>query len=254
MSTFQSSEAKLTLRLDVDEAKEKLRQMKAEMAKAQQGRGAGLAPASRPGGSSPAPRAGQQTAITQRIVQNVQRTITNRIQGAVPGLGAASRLSQAIGGPNLQNAASFTSATSAGSGLLRALGTAAAVYGAARIGTTAGVGINEAAQSMFPELLEKNPVFQAQKELIENLSKKLDDVESRVIAGFVAAKQTKDITSAAAQLSGQIPNVGYYFSQEYDIARQSRNLDLAFDRFKYKGMAGAIGNSIREMTRGTLER
>lgn len=124
----------------------------------------------------------------------------------------------------------------------------AAVYGLARIGSTAAYLTMEALKGALPEVLRGSPLWDGLQEQIENLSKAMDNFESRILSMFKAISTTKDIAFASARLGGTMPELQYYWNRSQQIAVQERDLALAFDRFKNKDIASGFGNKIRELT------
>lgn len=128
------------------------------------------------------------------------------------------------------------------------VGMTAATYGIARAATTATYLTMEAFKAALPEALKDNPLFSAIQEQIENVSKAMDNFESRIISFFKATGQTKDLAFAAARLSGRMPELGQYWDRAQQMAVQERDLNMAFERFKYKDIASGLGRKIRELT------
>lgn len=132
------------------------------------------------------------------------------------------------------------------------VGMTAATYGIARTATTAAYLTMEAFKAALPEALKDNPLFVAIQEQIENVSKAMDNFESRIISIFKATGQVKDVAFAAARLSGQMPELGQYWQRAQQLATQERDLNLAFERFKYKSIASGLGKKVRELTADSM--
>lgn len=124
----------------------------------------------------------------------------------------------------------------------------AATYGIARAGTTAAYLTMEALKAALPEILKDSPFFGAIQTQIENVSKAMDNFESRIISIFRAFSNTKDVAFAAARLSGRMPELGAYWDRAQQMAVQERDLNMAFERFKYKDIATGLGRKVRELT------
>lgn len=129
----------------------------------------------------------------------------------------------------------------------------AATYGIARTATTATYLTMEAFKAALPEALKDSPFFSAIQEQIENVSKAMDNFESRIISIFKATGQTKDVAFAAARLSGQMPELGQYWERAQQMAVQERDLNLAFERFKYKDIASGLGRKVRELSAESMK-
>lgn len=195
----------------------------------------------RKGPSPGAQREGE--SLTDKILDEVGKRASNAASsnavGAASRMIVGSRIGQAVGEAALGESGFSTAA--------KTVGTAAAVYGVAKIGTTLAIGLTEALKAAMPDLLQDSATFNAVQDRILDISKVMDNFESRIISLVTATQNVAEIGNATARLGGVLPDLGYYWQQEQSIAVEQRDLDRAFDRFRYRSIAGAVGKSVANM-------
>lgn len=243
MGDIVAKEVQIKVKLDISDAQRKGRILKAI------GRSPG-AGASAPGSTAKpqAPAAGVPSTIA-RAVEKSPEPIVKALERAG---GAAAGPIARVAGVASAGAGIFGMGEGASAGL-KVAGKAVAAYGLARLGIKAGLaygGILQGAAGGEGE----SAIADKLSSLFNSLEAKVTALESRVVAAFEAGMRAKEIAMATAQISGQVPNVARIYSQQFQFAAQERDLEKAFERFKYNQTNRAIGNEIGQAVRASMGR
>jgi hypothetical protein len=244
-------DAKITVSLNVAEAKRQIEEMR-RLVREQRTRRAPVERAVekiRREGRDVSGGKGEEKSVAQSLMaaaaRRAERFARQGASGVSPAVAAAGSAGGMLG--------------KAGAGAARAVGAAALVYGAIRFGTEAQVFVDQAIEGALAEsgILEKIPFLKEMMEFRRGVAQRLDTVEASVKAAITAAGSTGEYATASARIAGAAPGVAAIASQygdDFAVERKKAELDAAFRRFRRDDLGKAIGATIGEQVKASLQR
>jgi hypothetical protein len=238
MGDIVAKEVQIKVKLDISDAQRKGRILKT----------LGMGGTVKPGATSPGGTGGGAAApastpkAPKNIVGQAMQTAT---KAATQAASPISQLAQTAAG-----AAGAAGLSRTAGAVLKFGAKAAAAYGISRVAIKTAL----AYTSLLEGAAGGSDVTNKFVEMFSGLEAKVTAMESRVIGLYEAAARTKEIAGAAAQVSGQVPNVARIYAQQFEYSAQERNLEKAFERFKSIQTSKAIGREIGEAVRGGMGR
>lgn len=139
-------------------------------------------------------------------------------------------------------------------GVASAVAPAVAGYAAVSTAAQASPFAIEALKAALPTALTDNPVFKGLSDSVLAIRESIATLESGVKALYTATTKTADVAAAGMRLTGEVPNIAYYWDQNHKAESQEERLRKTFNRFKMQEVGEAVGRSVAEMTKGFQNR
>ncbi|HBY62154.1 MAG TPA: hypothetical protein DEH78_20230 [Solibacterales bacterium] len=233
-----SKDATIKVRLDVAEAMRSLSTLRGRL-------GAAGTLQATPGRSRAVPSApGASTGLLGRLGGMAGGKLLQSLTaaGAGAGLGGAVGAAALLTGQSMGTLNPFSRKAITNAPILARVAQGALAYGAFRLGTEATNLGTSVAEGAFPSL-KTVPEFQKFQATVDWLVKKFEHFESfigSIGSGFTNAK---DFANTVARISGKYPkDLAGLYADERSIAQEQSRLDKAFDRFKNRQIAEAVGD------------
>lgn len=176
------------------------------------------------------------------IERRLESTLLNKLRTAAlsnPAVGAASRAAGFL--PGAQAALKTIAPTAVG-------------YGAISLGAQIAPTVAAFAKEFLPAAIADSPAMRAVEGKLEALRNVFATFESGVTSLFSAVSKTSEMAVAGARLTGQFPDMAYYFDQSMKLDSSQSILAKKFREFQRNEFASAMGRSMNGYLKESLSR
>lgn len=139
-------------------------------------------------------------------------------------------------------------------GTLKVAGAAALGYAAASTAAKVSPLALEAVRAALPEALANSAFAKFVEGALEDLRNGFTTLESGVKSIFTGGAKTADLAAASLRVTGQMPNLAYYYDQNVKSDTQESRLEKKFSEYKQKEVAAGVGKALGDLMRGSFSR